>query len=44
MKFLPVLRFEPDPVIEHGRRVEQILRGLGDEAAVGEVRGSEGTT
>ena len=42
MKYLPALHFEPDPAIELGQRVEQILRGLEDEAAVGEVRGSEG--
>ncbi len=42
MKFLPVLRFEPGPAVERGQRVGRILRGLGDEAAVGEVRGSEG--
>ena len=42
MKYLPVLHFQPDPAIEHGQRVEQILRGLEDKAAIGEARGSEG--
>ncbi len=35
VRFLPVLRFEPGPGLGLGRRVERILRGVGDEGAVG---------
>ena len=36
LKYLPALHFRPDPAVEHGQRVESILRGLGDEAGGGE--------
>ena len=28
LKYLPLLHFREDPAIEHGQRVEEILRGL----------------
>lgn len=31
LRNVPELRFEPDPVIEQANRVEELLRGLGDE-------------
>jgi ribosome-binding factor A len=35
MKYLPELRFERDPAIERGMRMEQILRQLGEERVEG---------
>ncbi len=31
LKYLPELRFEPDGAIEHGLRIEQILRDIREE-------------
>ena len=31
IKYLPELRFEPDGAIEHGQRIEQILRDIREE-------------
>lgn len=43
MKYLPVCRFGTGPGMGLGRRVERILRGLGDYGlAGGEARGREG--
>jgi ribosome-binding factor A len=35
LKYVPELRFETDSAIEHGRRIEEILRGLREERGEG---------
>lgn len=42
MKYLPALHFQPDPALEHGRRIERILRGLEQDSPGGEERRSNG--
>jgi ribosome-binding factor A len=43
LKYLPRLQFREDPAIEHGQRVEEILRGLRRDAGSAPGTG-EGTT
>ena len=35
MKYIPALHFQPDPAVEHGQRIEGILRDLRGEPAAG---------
>jgi ribosome-binding factor A len=42
LKYLPRLQFREDPAIEHGQRVEEILRGLHRDGGVTPAAG-EGT-
>lgn len=35
MKYIPALHFQPDPAVEHGQRIEGILRGMRGEPAAG---------
>ena len=37
MKYLPALHFQPDPALEHGQRIERILRGLERDPPDGEA-------
>lgn len=39
LKYLPRLQFREDPAIEHGQRVEEILRGLQRDPGVTPVTG-----
>jgi ribosome-binding factor A len=41
IKYVPELRFEPDAAIEHGMRIEQILRDLREERREGDDPGGD---
>ena len=43
LKYLPRLQFQEDPAIEHGQRVEEIIRGLNRDAGAKPAAG-EGTS
>jgi ribosome-binding factor A len=43
LKYLPRLHFQEDPAIEHGQRVEEIIRGLHRDAGA-KPRPGEGTS